>query len=102
MGVTAPAGAEGHSLYSLRTADGKVRVETAPGDAYVVAWLVAEGEIVTRARTWPTWNGSTPPGTRCRRSSTPAVAAPLLQPGVSVEVAAAAARATCSAPWPVR
>ncbi|WFE53401.1 MULTISPECIES: hypothetical protein [unclassified Micromonospora] len=83
---------KGTPLYSLRTLDGKVVVENAPGDAYVVVWLVSEGEIVT-------------PGTHLadlERLDTagdalqavvyaPAVAAPLLQPGVPVEVAAAAA-----------
>lgn len=83
---------KGTPLYSLRTADGRVRVENAPGDAYVVAWLVSEGEIVTPGSHLADLERLDTAGDALEAVVyAPAVAAPLLQPGVSVEVAAAAA-----------
>jgi multidrug efflux pump subunit AcrA (membrane-fusion protein) len=83
---------KGTPLYSLRTGHGSVDVVTAPSDAYLVSWLVAEGGFVTPGAHVADLERLDTPGDKLQAVVyAPAAAAPMLQPGITVEVAAAAA-----------
>lgn len=87
--------AKGTPLYSLRTADQRIVIVNAPWDAYVVSWMISEGQLLQ-------------PGTRIadmERLDSPddnlqavvyvaASSAPLLRPGNQVEVVAEAVPST--------
>jgi multidrug efflux pump subunit AcrA (membrane-fusion protein) len=82
---------KGTPMYSTASADGQVTTVSAPWDAYVVGVLVAEGQLLqpgTRVADLERLDGT---GEALRAVLfVPAVSAPLLHPGMPVDVAAAA------------
>lgn len=83
---------KGTPLYSVRDQHGKVLVENAPWDAYVVSWLVSEGEIVSPGTHVADLERLDAPGDALQAVVfVAAVSAPALQPGVPVDVVTAAA-----------
>lgn len=81
----------GAPLYSIRDAAGKVSTVPAPWDGFVVTWLAAEGELLTPGRQVAELERLDSPGDALQAVVyAPVAVAPLLQPGVSVEVVAQA------------
>jgi len=87
--------AKGTPVVSLQGADGTITTTTVPWDAYVVGVLVTEGELVQPGTQLADLERLDAPGDTLQAVVfIPATAAPLLQPGVPVEVSAAAVPAT--------
>jgi multidrug efflux pump subunit AcrA (membrane-fusion protein) len=87
--------AKGTPLYSLQAADGQVRIETAPWDAYVVNWLISEGQLLQPGTRVAELERLDTPGDALQAVVfVPATAAPLLRPGEPVEVTADAVPST--------
>lgn len=83
--------AKGTPLYSVQN-DGKIAVVGAPWDAYVVSWLVNEGQLLQPGSPVADMERLDTPGDVLQAVVfVPAAVAPLLQPGNSVTVVADAA-----------
>ncbi|WFE22202.1 hypothetical protein O7621_02185 [Solwaraspora sp. WMMD937] len=83
--------AKGSPLYSFRDDTGEIRVATAPWDAYVVSWLVSEGEMLNPGVHVADLERLDAPGDALQAVVyAPAATAPLLQLGTEVEILAEA------------
>lgn len=84
--------ARGRPLYSLVDGAGKIRTVDSPWDAYVVVWLVNEGQVVQPGTRVADLERLDAPGDALQAVVyLPAAYAPLMSPGLGVEVAAEAA-----------
>jgi multidrug efflux pump subunit AcrA (membrane-fusion protein) len=83
--------AKGTPLYSVER-DGKITIVNAPWDAYVVAWLVDEGQLLEPGTPVADMERLDTPGDALQAVVfVPAAVAPLLRPGNQVSVVADAA-----------
>ncbi len=77
----------GDPLYTLQDDTGTLRTEASPYDAYVVNWLVRDGQVVQLGdRVADMERLDTPGDELLARVYVPAAVAPSLQPGIQVEV----------------
>jgi len=87
--------AAGTPLYSIETADGGSKTVNAPWDAYVVNWLISEGQLLAPGTRVADLEQLDTPGDALEAVVfVPATSAPLLAPGTKVALAASAAPST--------
>jgi multidrug efflux pump subunit AcrA (membrane-fusion protein) len=87
--------AKGTPLYSIEGQNGQLSIVNAPWDAYVVSWLVTEGQLLQPGTRIADLERLDTPGDALQAVVfVPASAAPLLQPGNAVDVVAEAVPST--------